>query len=52
MAQSIFHHKMDFQAIGARALAGDAHFFEDSTSPAKVRSYLESSKVIHFPPMK
>lgn len=36
---------MDFQSIGSRALAGDAHFFEDSTSPAKVRSYLESNKV-------
>jgi hypothetical protein len=36
---------MDFQALGARAIAGDAHFFDDSTSPAKVRQFLESTKV-------
>ena len=36
---------MDFQAISGRAIAGDAHFFDDATSPAKVRQFLDSSKV-------
>eukprot|EP01035_Chromulina_nebulosa_P018023 gene18023-23664_t len=35
---------MDFQSISNRSLAGDAHFFEDATSPAKVRSFLDSTK--------
>ena len=26
-------------------IAGDAHFFDDATSPEKVRHYLESLKV-------
>lgn len=30
--------------MGNRSLAGDAHFFEDSTSPLKVRQYLDSNK--------
>ena len=30
---------------GTGVLAGDAHFFDDATTPAKVRQYLDSSKV-------
>ena len=36
---------MNFQGIDPASIAGDAHFFEDTTSPAKVRQYLDSSKV-------
>jgi len=32
--------------IGIGAVSGgDAHFFEDATTPAKVRQYLDSHKV-------
>jgi hypothetical protein len=36
---------VDLQAIGGRALAGDAHLFEEATTPAKIRNYLDSTKV-------
>ena len=31
--------------MSGRTIAGDAHFFEDATTPAKVRAYLDSTKV-------
>lgn len=31
--------------MSGRTIAGDAHFFEDATTPAKVRAYLDSAKV-------
>ena len=43
---------MDFQSmsttrtdITSRTIAGDAHFFEDTTSPSKVKEDLNSNKV-------
>jgi hypothetical protein len=36
---------VDLRGISNRAIAGDAHFFDDSTSPEKIHSFLESSKV-------
>jgi hypothetical protein len=33
------------QGISGRTIAGDAHFFEDATTPSKVRAYLDSTKV-------
>jgi hypothetical protein len=33
--------------IGMGAVSGgDAHFFEDATTPAKVKQYLDSAKVM------
>ncbi len=40
---------VDLQAISGRALAGDAHLFEEATTPAKIRQYLDSTKVCDFP---
>lgn len=37
---------VDLQGISGRTIAGDAHFFEDATTPAKVRAYLDSTKVL------
>ena len=36
---------VDLQGMSGRTIAGDAHFFEDATTPAKVRAYLDSPKV-------
>lgn len=36
---------VDLQAISGRALAGDAHLFEEATTPAKIRQCLDSTKV-------
>lgn len=36
---------VDLHSLSGRALAGDAHFFEDSTGPAKIKEYLDSPKV-------
>jgi hypothetical protein len=36
---------VDLQGMSGRTIAGDAHFFEDATTPAKVRAYLDSTKV-------
>ena len=38
---------VDLQGMSGRTIAGDAHFFEDATTPAKVRAYLDSAKVNH-----
>lgn len=35
---------VDLRGISNRTIAGDAHFFEDSTTPDKTREYLSSSK--------
>ena len=37
---------VDLQGISGRTIAGDAHFFEDATTPSKVRAYLDSTKVM------
>jgi hypothetical protein len=36
---------VDLQGMTGKTIAGDAHFFEDATTPAKVRAYLDSPKV-------
>ena len=33
-----------FTGMSSRAIGGDAHFFDDSTTPSKVRQYLDSTK--------
>ncbi len=33
-----------FIGMSSRAIGGDAHFFDDSTTPSKVRQYLDSTK--------
>jgi hypothetical protein len=43
--ESFLRDGVDLKGMSGRAIAGDAHFFEDSTSPAKVRQYLDSKKV-------
>jgi len=50
--EAFLREGMDFQAMSStlsdmtsRSISGDAHFFEDTTSPAKVREYLDSAKV-------
>lgn len=43
--EAFLRDNVDLQAISGKALAGDAHFFEDVTTPAKIRSYLDSFKV-------
>jgi hypothetical protein len=43
--ESFLREGVDIPGMSSRA-AGDAHFFEDATSPAKVRAYLDSIKVI------
>jgi hypothetical protein len=45
MMDSFLREGVDLQAISNQTIAGDAHFFEDSTTPAKIRQYLDSSKV-------
>eukprot|EP01038_Epipyxis_sp_PR26KG_P016913 gene16913-23210_t len=35
---------VDLQVLSGRSIGGDAHFFEDTTTPAKVRGYLDSFK--------
>jgi hypothetical protein len=42
--ENFLREGVDLQGISGR-VAGDAHFFEDATSPAKVRAYLDSIKV-------
>ncbi len=37
---------VDLQVMSS-TIAGDAHFFDDATTPGKVRQYLDSSKVLH-----
>ena len=32
--------------ISSGVIAGEAHFFEDATTPAKVRQLLDSNKVV------
>jgi hypothetical protein len=36
---------VDLQVMSSGTIAGDAHFFDDATTPSKVRQYLDSSKV-------
>lgn len=44
--ENFLREGVDIQGMSGRAMAGgDAHFFEDSTSPNKVRQYLDSIKV-------
>ena len=43
--ESFLREGVDMQGITGRTIAGDAHFFEDATTPAKVRAYLDSTKV-------
>lgn len=40
----ILRNGVDLQ--GLKGFNGDAHFFEDVTTPAKVREYLDSLQVI------
>lgn len=42
--ENFLREGVDLQGIGGRTIAGDAHFFEDATTPAKVRAYLDSAK--------
>lgn len=39
---------VDMQVLSSGTIAGEAHFFDDATTPSKVRSYLDSSKVEFF----
>ena len=43
---SILRDGVDLQALSGKAFAGDAYFFEEATTPAKIKEYLDSSKVI------
>lgn len=44
--EKILRNGVDFQGIyQGKSFNGDAHFFEDVTTPAKVREYLDSFKV-------
>ena len=51
MNSSIKFLRDKMEVVGTHAmssggvLAGDSHFFDDATTPAKVRQYLDSSKV-------
>lgn len=36
---------IDLQGMSSRTIGGDAHFFDDATSPTKVRQYLDAIKV-------
>ena len=36
---------VDLQALSGTTINGDAHYFDDNTSPAKVRQNLDSIKV-------
>jgi hypothetical protein len=44
--ESFLREGVDLQGMSGRTIAGDAHFFEDATTPTKVRAYLDSAKVI------
>jgi hypothetical protein len=37
---------VDLAGFASQAIAGDAHFFEDALSPAKIRNHLESNQAI------
>ena len=41
---------VDLNMISQTAMStvGDAHFFEDSTPPIKIRQYLDSNQVSHL----
>ena len=45
MMENFFREGVDLHGMGARAIGGDAHFFDDSTTPSRVRQYLDSVKV-------
>jgi hypothetical protein len=44
--EAFLRDNVDLQAISGKALAGDAHFFEDVTTPAKIKQYLDSFQVL------
>jgi hypothetical protein len=45
--ENILRNGVDLQGMyqGGKSFVGDAHYFEDVTTPAKVREYLDSFKV-------
>jgi len=46
--ESFLRDGVDLRGLPGRTIAGrygDAHFFEDSATPEKVKTYLESAKV-------
>ena len=43
--ENFLREGVDLQGMSGRTIAGDAHFFDDATTPAKVRAYLDSGKV-------
>eukprot|EP01041_Mallomonas_annulata_P006874 gene6874-13937_t len=42
--ENFLRDSVDLRGISNRTIAGDAHFFDDATSPDKIRQYLESTK--------
>ncbi len=45
-AAAMFSTMAASAAAGVGASSGDAHFFEDASSPSKIRSFLDSNQVI------
>ena len=44
--ENLLRNGVDLQGMyNAKTINGDAHFFEDVTTPAKVRQYLDSFQV-------
>ena len=44
---SFLRDSVDLAGFAGGAIAGDAHFFEDASSPAKIKAYLDSNQVEH-----
>ena len=42
---SFLREGVDLAGFASQAIAGDAHFFEDALSPAKIKSHLDSNQV-------
>lgn len=46
--ENFLREGVDLSGLGiyrGRTIAGDAHFFDDATTPSMIRNYLASSKV-------
>lgn len=42
--ESFFRDGIDLSAISSQVVGGDGHFFDETESPVKIRSYLDSTK--------
>lgn len=43
--EAFLRDKVDLTALSGKAFSGDSHFFEDVTTPPKIRQMLDSNLV-------